>query len=405
MTDNPRAKKRALARNVRRVVYAIVGVAVVALLAWTQRPRPTAVQAGAVARGPMTVTVDEDGVTRVKDRYLVSAPLAGNLGRIELSPGDAVKRGAILTRMLPVESPLLDARSKAGVEARVLSASAAQRQARTAIDRAKTALELAQSEADRTKALSDKGALPPAELERASLLLKSRREELASAQFGAAVADHEVEVAAAAVKRVQPGTKSEQFEVTSPCDGVVLRVLQKDGVVQAGTPLLEIGDPAALEVVVDVLTADAIQLRAGAKVRLDRWGGDEPLAAHVKLVEPSAFVKLSSMGVEESRVNAVVQLDDPRDKWKALGDGYRLEARIVVWQADDVITVPEGALFRRNDGWATFVIEGDKAALRPVKVGRRNGTVAQVLDGLRAGERVILHPSDTIAVGSRVESR
>ena len=307
--------------------------------------------------------------------------------------------------MLPVESPLLDARSKAGVEARVLSASAAQRQARTAIDRAKTALELAQSEADRTKALSDKGALPPAELERASLLLKSRREELASAQFGAAVADHEVEVAAAAVKRVQPGTKSEQFEVTSPCDGVVLRVLQKDGVVQAGTPLLEIGDPAALEVVVDVLTADAIQLRAGAKVRLDRWGGDEPLAAHVKLVEPSAFVKLSSMGVEESRVNAVVQLDDPRDKWKALGDGYRLEARIVVWQADDVITVPEGALFRRNDGWATFVIEGDKAALRPVKVGRRNGTVAQVLDGLRAGERVILHPSDTIAVGSRVESR
>lgn len=403
--DSPKAKKLAMSRALRRVAYGVLAVLAVGGFAWTQRPRPVVVDSALVTRGPMVVTVDEDGVTRIKDRYLVSAPLAGNLGRIELTPGDPVDRGAVLSRMLPVESPLLDERSKAGALARVLSASAAQRQAKTSIDRAKTALELAQAEADRTRALADKGAIAPVDLERANLALRSRKEELASTQFGAAVADYEVQVAAAAVKRVQPGTKAEQFDVTSPCSGVVLRVLQKEGVAQAGAPILEIGDPAALEVVIDVLTSDAIQLKPGARARLERWGGDEPLAAHVKNVEPSAFVKVSAMGVEESRVNAVLQLDDPRDKWKALGDGYRLEAKIEIWKTDSALLVSEGALFRREDGWAAYVVEGDRATARAVKVGRRNGAVAQVLDGLKEGERVVLHPSDKLAAGSRVEAR
>lgn len=403
------AKKRARARVARRVALGVGGAGAVALVVWAMRPKPLPVELAPVTRGAMIVTVNEDGTTRIKDRYVVSAPLLANVARIELSPGDAVKKGLVLARLLPIEAPLLDTRSRSGAESRVLAASAAERQAHTGIERAKVALELAQKDHERVLALAQKNAIPAVEVERSEYALRSRREDVASAQLGAAVADHELEVASSALRRTTTaksakagGPGGEQFEVTSPSDGLVLRVLHKEGVAQPGAPLLEVGDPAALEIVIDILTADAVHVRPGAKVRLERWGGENPLAGHVKSVEPSAFVKLSAMGVEESRVNAVIDLDEPRERWRGLGDGYRLEARITVWDTADCVKAPEGALFRRDDGWATFVVKGGVAELRRVKLGRRNGDVAEVLEGLAEGDTVVLHPSEKVVEGARV---
>lgn len=404
------AKKRARARVARRVALGVGSAGAVALVVWAMRPKPLPVELAPVTRGAMVVTVNEDGTTRIKDRYVVSAPLLANVARIELSPGDAVKKGLVLARLLPIEAPLLDTRSRSGAESRVLAASAAERQAHTGIERAKVALELAQKDHERVLALAQKNAIPAVEVERSEYALRSRREDVASAQLGATVADHELEVASSALRRTtaaktaKPGAPSggEQFEVTSPSDGLVLRVLHKEGVAQPGAPLLEVGDPAALEIVVDILTADAVHVRPGAKVRLERWGGENALAGHVKSVEPSAFVKLSAMGVEESRVNAVIDLDEPRERWRGLGDGYRLEARIVVWDTADCVKAPEGALFRRDDGWATFVVKAGVAELRRVKLGRRNGDVAEVVEGLTEGDTVVLHPSEKVTEGARV---
>ncbi len=396
------AAKRARGRAVRRGLFVLGGALSVAAIAWAMRPRPLPVQVSRVGRGPMEVTIDEDGTTRIKDRYVVSAPLLGNVARIQLAPGDPVKKGLVLARLLPIDAPLLDPRSKAGAEARVRASSAAERQTHAGIDRARTAFELAQRDLERVRELAAKNAVPVVEAERAEYALRSRKEELASAELGAAVADHELQVAISALRRTEGGGKGEQFEVSSPSDGVVLRVLHKEGVAQAGAPLLEVGDPAALEVVADILTADAVHVARGAKVRLERWGGARALAGHVKHVEPSAFVKVSAMGVEESRVNAVLDIDEPREAWRALGDGYRLEAKIVVWQAADAVQVPEGALFRRDDGWATFTLESGRAILRRVKLGRRNGDVAEVLEGLAPGDAVVLHPSDKVVEGARL---
>lgn len=390
-------------RWVSRAVTVAVVLALAALLVYAWMPKPLVVESAEVVEGPLRVTVDEDGRTRVKDRYVVGAPLGGRLSRIELRAGDPVTTKTVLARILPADTPLADPRSSAIADARVASANAGVLQSRSAIDRAKISLDSAEADLARAKDLVASKTVPPIELERAELLVRARKQELASTKFGADIAVHELTSARAAADRGKRTKSDDVFDVTSPTAGVILKVLQaSEGVVGPGTPLVEVGDPDALEIAIDVLTIDALHIKPGAHVSIERWGGDYPLAAHIRRIEPSAFVKMSALGVEESRVNAIVDLDEPIDRWRGLGDGFRVEARILVWDEANVLTVPDGALFRIGDDFGVFVVEGGKVHQRKVKLGRRNGTKAQVLSGLTQGERVVVHPTDKVVEGVRV---
>ncbi len=396
--------RRSVKRWTKRALTAIVVLVLAAAAVQAALPKPVEVETDSVDEGPLAVTVDEDGVTRVKDRYVVSAPLSGNLARIELSAGDAVKRGAVLARILPARAPLLDARTKKEAVAQVSRAEAATRQASAQIERARAALEYSKREAARSTALYEKDIVTQAELDRVKLDERTRKAELTSAEFADKVAKHELSMARAALGRFD-GQKEEagdQFNVPSPIDGRVLKVIQKsEGVVPAGAPLLEVGDPSALEIVVDVLTTDAVHIRPSRPVKVEEWGG-KPLSGVVRMVEPSAFTRVSSLGVEEQRVNTIIDLNAPYAEWAALGDGYRVEARIQVYRAEKKTRVPVGALFRRGQQWAAFAVVGGKAELRTLTLGRRNDVHAEVHKGLTLGERVIIHPSDQVKPGVEV---
>lgn len=403
-----RVRRRELMRWVKRALLVLAGLGLIGMIVFAWLPKPVPVETALVQTGDLVVTVDEDGRTRVKDRFVVSAPLTGNVARIDLSPGDAVEQGQVLARLVPLTAPLLDARTRKEAEARVRAAEAARRQARAQIERARAASSFAKKEAERVQRLADKGVVPDAELDRALLEQRARAAELTSAQFGAKVAEHELSMARAALGAFQaPGkaASEEQLVVPSPITGRVLKVFQEsEGVVQLGAPLAELGDPAALELVVDVLTSDAVRIEPGDAAEVVRWGG-LPLRGHVRLIEPSAFTRVSALGVEEQRVNAVVDLDSPYERWAALKDGYRVEAKIEVWRGENVLVVPASALFRSGDGWAVFVVRDGRARRQPVEIGQNNGLEAQVLSGLEAGARVVVHPSDRVSDDVRVEHR
>ncbi|MCZ6807705.1 MAG: HlyD family efflux transporter periplasmic adaptor subunit [Deltaproteobacteria bacterium] len=384
---------------------AAVFVVVVVVVAWI--PNPVDVEVAEVSRGRLVVTVDEDGRTRVIDRYLISAPIAGNLGRIELDAGDPIEAGQVLARLVPLPPPLLDARARAEAQARVDATFAASRQAQAAVNRAHVALEFAEKEAARARAVVEQGGLALSDAERAISNERRSKEDLRSANFGGRVAEHELKLARFALLRLSgKSDDGEQLEIICPVDGQVLNVLQQsEGVVQAGTPVVEVGDPAALEIVIDVLSQDATQIRRGAPAEIVRWGGKRPLRAHVKVVEPSAFTKLSALGVEEQRVNVIIELDEPREAWATLGDGYRVEARISVWEDEDVLRVPASAVFRREEEWAAFVVEDGRAIVRKVELGESNGLETEVVSGLEEGETVIAYPSDSVREGVSVRAR
>ncbi|HET8624995.1 MAG TPA: efflux RND transporter periplasmic adaptor subunit [Gemmatimonadales bacterium] len=391
-----------------RTRWAIAIAAVLALgvgLVRAFAPVPVVVEVGTVSRGPLRVAVLEDGRTRVTDRFVVAAPLTGTLGRIELQPGDTVRRGDPVAQIIPPASPLLDPRARAEAEARVAAAVAMRRQAQAARDRARAAADQASRDAARERTLLRAGATAARTAEEAELAERMRREELASVEFGVKVAEAELAIARAAVRRLQPGTAAgQQLAVPAPVDGQVLRVLQEsEGVVQAGAPLVEIGDPTTLEAVIDVLTTDAVRIAPGDPVRIEQWGGDSALSGHVHRVEPSAFTRVSALGVEEQRVNVIVHLDEVAGQSYTLGDGFRVEASIAVWEEPDVLQVPSGAVFRRGEGWGVYVVEAGRARLRPVEIGHRTDTSAQVRHGIEAGAAVVLYPGDTIRDGQRVE--
>ena len=404
--------KKTAIRWIKRALGALFVLAVLLMLVMAWMPKPVPVDAVEVERGTLRVTVDEDGRTRVKDRHVISSPLVGNLARIELEPGDRVEEGDVVARIAPLAAPLLDERSRAQAEARVAAANAGQRQVAAQIARAQAALGFARDEAQRQRQLAERGTVAEQVARRAELEARTLQEELASAQFAQRVAQHDAEMARAALGRLtgaarrgaQPA-EDEQLEIRAPVAGTVLKVMhESEGAVSPGTPLLEIGDTSALEIVTDILTSDAVHVEPGNRVLIDRWGGEQPLNGVVRMIEPSAFTRMSALGVEEQRVNVVVDITDPHEEWQSLGDGYRVETSIVVWSEDDVLHVPASAVFRHGDGWAVYRAN-DRAVLTPIEAGRRNGLSVQILEGLEEGQRVIVHPSDRVADGVEIAPR
>lgn len=409
-------ESRATARRTRRAIarwggWLAVLALVAGLLVVSLRQPPIAVEVARAERGDLTVAVEELAKTRVRDRYVVSAPTPGSLLRIELRAGDPVTGGATLATIVPMVPALLDPRARAEAEARYRAAAAAERQAHAATQRADLAREHATHDLESARSLVKSGSLPDERLTEAELDSRMRNEESTSARFAEQMAANDAAMAAAALKRFGDASGgaamplAERFDVTSPIAGQVLRVLRESaGVVQPGTPLLELGDRARLEVVADLLTADAVRLRPGAKVSVDRWGGP-PLAARLRTIEPAAVTRISALGVEEQRVTVVVDLEEAPAQWAALGDGYRVEVRIVVEEKKGVVTIPLGATFRHGQGWAVYVIDGQVARVRPVTLGARSESAVEVMSGLVAGDRVIVHPSERVADGVRVEAR
>jgi HlyD family secretion protein len=385
---------------IRLFLGAVIVIAIGVVAFW---PEATDVDVAPVARGPMQVTVDEDGETRVRDRFVISAPVSGRLQRIELEPGDAVAPG-VVARLAPADPPLLDPRTSAELQAAADAATAAVGQARADRDRAAAALQRATAAARRMAGLVEHGAVSREDHETAQTNATAAGAALAAAEFALTRTERELQQANARLLR--PSGPGRLIDVVSPVAGVVLRRLREsECVVAAGEPLLEIGDPKQLELVVDLLSTDAVRVHAGNRVSIERWGGDHPLAGRVRRIEPSAFLKLSALGVEEQRVNVIVGFDDPARAARKLGDAYRAEVRIVVWESDNVLMVPVGSLFRRGSQWAVFVADGDRARLRDVSLGERNGESGQILEGVRQGETVILYPPDTLSDGARIRIR
>lgn len=417
--DPTRARQRSVRRLIKQAFYIFLTLGILASLVWAWLPKPLPVETATASRGPMQVTVDEDGQARIKDRYIVSAPLFGSMARIELDPGDIVTQGQDLVQIEPVQPALLDARARAAAEARLAQTLAAQRQSAVQIERSQAVMDLAQSELQRAKDLFQREAGSRQTLELAENNVRRVATELASLRFGTRIARFEVDMARAALERM-PGERGptdskrigdraaagnpaipRQLKIPSPVSGRVLRIFHKsEGVVQPGTQLLEVGDPSALQVVVDVLTSDAALIERGAEVTLDRWGGP-PVAGRVRRVEPSAFTRMSALGVEEQRVNVLIDLTSPPETWSKLGDGYRVEARIVVWKHEDVVRVPASSVFRHGDGWALFRLDQGVIRLTPVVLGQRTNRDVQIERGVQGGELVIIHPGDQVIDGRR----
>jgi HlyD family secretion protein len=389
----------------RRVLQ--IGAVVGVLLAVALWPVATAVDVGQVTRGRLVVTVDEEGETRLHHRFRVSAPVAGRVLRIELEPGDPVERDKTVVARMRADSPaLLDARTRAEAQAAFASAQSVVGRARAEEQRARAALELARSQLERERALDASGLTARQSLELKQTAVVTAEESLRAATFAAAAARADLEQARA---RLQPSTLEAGgriLPVLAPVDGVVLRRFREsESVVPAGEPLVEIGDPSHLEIVSDLLSTDAVRVKPGMRVSVEEWGGPEPLGAKVERVEPFGFTKVSALGVEEQRVNVIIDLDDDRAAWKAMGDGYRVEVRIAVWDADNVVKVPTSALFREGRQWAAYVVERGRARRSAVQLGQRTSTEAEVLGGLQEGQQVVLHPPDTLADGARVTVR
>jgi len=392
----------------RSIILAALAVVVIGGLVLAFRPRPVPVDVFVTTRGPLTVTVEEEGKTRVIDRYVVSAPVSGFARRIELDVGDAVTRGHQLLTLEPLRSDVLDPRSRAEAEARVQAARAALMAAEQNAAAALADSEYADTEFRRKEKLRADGTVSEEELDRARAQARTATARLRSAQFAVDVARHELDEAKTALEysAAQPGDTPDTVSVTSPVDGRVLALLREsEGVVTAGQPLVEVGDPGNLEVEVDVLSIDAVKISPGTRVRFLRWGGDEPLEGVVRVVEPTGFTKISALGVEEQRVLVISDFTSPREEWDRLGDGYRVEASFILWHGDDVLQVPSSAVFRQGEGWAVFVVDGDRAAVRPVVPGRRTGLVVQIREGLAEGEEVVIHPSDEVSDGVRIRRR
>ena len=390
----------------RTYLLAAAGAAVVAILAgWALRPEPVAIEAAVARRAVFEQAVSDDGRTRLRDRYVVSAPLAGRLERIVMKPGDAVAAGQVVARLRPAAPAFLDARSASELRERLGAVQAQVLRAEAEVRRLEAQRDQARADEARQSKLAGEGFVSPTAREQAALALRVAERAVESAHFAADAARHDLAQARAAIARYEGGAapSAAAWPVTSPVAGVVLRVAQEsEAVVQIGTPLVEVGDPRALEAVIDVLSQEAIALRPGMPARIEPTPGMPALAARVRRVEPAAFTQVSALGVEEQRVNVILDFDDRPGELPPLGDGFRVDADIVVFRVENAMVVPVGALFRDAGGWAVFALRDGRAVKRPVQASARNGELAWIERGLEEGERVVVYPSDALRDGSRV---
>jgi HlyD family secretion protein len=384
------------------------GLAALALLAgWALRPQAVAVETAQAVRGAFEQTVSDDGKTRVRERYVVSAPLAGRLERIALRAGDAVEKGQVLALLTPTAPAFLDARTSRELQGRIGAVQALLARARAETLKYAAQRDQAQADLERQARLAKEGFVSETAREQAGLALRTAERTLDAARYAEEAARHELEQARAALALYQSGEAGgAKWQVTSPVKGAVLKVVQEsEGAVALGTPLIELADPKGLEAVVDVLSQEAVGIRPGMPARIELGQGVAPLAARVRLVEPAAFTKISALGVEEQRVNVVLDFAAPLENLQTIGDGFRVEAHVVVFRQDNALKAPVGALFRDGAGWAVFTVDGARARKRLVKAQRRNGIEALVEDGLQPGERVVVYPSDALKDGARVSVR
>ncbi|MCI0640549.1 MAG: efflux RND transporter periplasmic adaptor subunit [Gemmataceae bacterium] len=399
-------------RFLKKLIPYAIGVALLGAIVWSFLPRPFPVDVAVAKKGSLRVVVEEDGKTRIRERYLLSAPVAGHLQRIELKAGNGVHAGKTVVAWIePADPALLDDRAKAEAEAKVRSAQSNEKMAQAKLDLAKVHFELAKTNHDRARELKEANSISKQEYDDAEHKERMSFHEWKAAQSTLQVAISDLQWAQAALVHTQsrvPGKpyNGGKFEMRAPVTGKVLRVFQESAaVVTPGAKLLEIGDPLDLEIEIDVLSRDAVSIRSGNTVFFEHWGGEAPLLGRVRHVEPAAFLKISALGVEEQRVWVIADFVDPPEKRGALGDAFRVEARIVTWEGADILQVPAGALFRKKEQWSVFVVADGRAQLRAVEVGRSNGLDTEIRSGLSAGDQIVVHPGDRIQDGVQVQPR
>jgi HlyD family secretion protein len=387
------------------VALGAAAAAVAALIVWALQPQPVAVETAEVTQGAFEQTVSDDGKTRVRDRYVIAAPLAGRVERVRLEPGDAVKQGQAVALLTPTAPAFLDARTARELQERIGAAEAQLARAKAETAKVLAQRDQARADLERQARLAKEGFVSQTAREQAELALRTIERALDATRFAEEASGHDLAQARAALARYRSGEPGAKWEVISPVSGAVLKVVQKsEAPVALGAPLLEVADARSLEAVVDVLSQEAVAIRPGMPARIEIGQGVTPLAARVRLVEPSAFTKVSALGVEEQRVNVVLDFAEGLERVQTIGDGFRVEAHIVVFEEKNVVKAPVAALFRDGGGWAVFTVEDGRARKRAVKAPRRNGVEALIEDGLRPGERVVVYPSDALREGAKLEA-
>ncbi len=387
-------------------VISVIIIAIALLLTWGFWPQPVMVEVKEVVRAPLTVTIEEEGRTRVIDRYVIAAPVSGVTCRVNLNVGDAVEQDQVLLSITPLDSQILDARSLAQATAKVEAAKSALRAAEERARAAASTAQLASNDLKRLQPLMERNLISKDAYDKAHAADNTAAANKRSADFNVEVARYELNAAESVIdyKTGQTPETIERIKVLSPITGRILKVdHQCAGPVTTGEPLMEVGDPTMLEIEVDVLSADAVKIKPGMNVLFERWGGEQPLEGTVRNVEPVGFTKTSALGVEEQRVLVISDFTSPAEQLQSLGDGYRVEARFILWHEDNVLQIPASSLFRYNNGWAVFVVKDNQAHRQPVEVGQRNGLIAQIIEGVKEGDRVINHPGDDVDDGVSVK--
>lgn len=394
--------------NRKHVLLIVLGLMLAAMLVWVLRPAPVPVTVTQVRAEHFVEHVEDEGFTRLRDTYTVTAPISAYLQRLTLEPGDAVDRDDPVFILEPLPVPAMDARAREQAREQVAAARARLESARAELELRQTQSNLAERELERNRRLHERDLISDEDYERRRALYEASRSSMQAARHGVEVATFELESARAAVE-ILDGTRAAddqpRLHVSAPVSGIVTqRHRCCEGPVQAGEPVLELGDLEGLEVQIDLLSMDAVRIRPGMRVEIDRWGGEQTLEGEVRRVEPAGFKRVSALGVDEQRVPVLVSLHSPRDQWQQLGTGYRVEGRFILWEGDDVLQIPTSALIRRDGHWQVYVVDAGRAHLRAVEPGRRSGLHTQILSGLEVGEQIVDHPGDRVEHGARVHA-
>jgi len=395
----------------RIVFWSVIAVLFLIAMIVSFKPRPVPTDIGVAQTGSMRTSIREEGETRVEDIYTLSSPIAGHLRRINLEVGDKVVEGqTIVAEIEPLDSDFLDPRSEAQAKAEVNTAESALKLAKAELKQAQVELDFAKSEYDRIRSLHQTGTASQRDLDNSERLFKSRRAVYATVQAALQMRKFELErVKAILMSPVQSQahrTSCECLKLYAPISGTILKVItESEGVVQAGTPLLDIGDPSQLQIVAELLSMDAVKVEAGGLVAIENWGGKTALEGKVKRIDPVGFSKVSALGIEEQRVNVIIDLVSPHESWSRLGHGYQVDVAIVLWQGSDVLQVPLTAIFREGTNWSIFVVEEGIVTKRSLQVGQINSHTAEIKKGLGTGEQFIVYPSDRIYEGVSVVER